>query len=124
MIGASAINESAAAPRALERSTQSRGRLGAIQVHLQGLEARILDRKSSIAITLVSTLHLDANLRFLALAGLVSWVRVNTDEVVALIVWWSLVREDVSPHEMTHDEKLGAGRDDGESEEWLCVAHE
>ena len=54
-----------------------------------------------------------------------SWVGVNADQVVAFIVWWSLVGKDVPPHEVTHDEKLRPCGDHGQSEEFsFLLAHD
>jgi hypothetical protein len=52
---------------------------------------------------LISALHLYPDL-FRAL----SWIRVNADEVISLVVWRRLVREDVPAHQVPDDEVLRA----------------
>ena len=49
-----------------------------------------------------------------------SWVGVNADQAVAIIVWWGLVGKDVPPHEVAHDEKLRPCGDNRKAEEFFC----
>jgi hypothetical protein len=49
-------------------------------------------------------------------------VRVDADKVVAFIIRWRLVSENISSHQVAHDEKLSTERDDRKAES-VFVAH-
>lgn len=76
-------------------------------------EAAFFDGESPIAVSGVTALHLYAYLRQLSRGGTVAWIRVDADEVIAFVIWRSLVREDVASHQMPHHEDLGSLRNNG-----------
>lgn len=69
-------------------------------------EADVFHGECTIAIALISTLYLNPDLSLLAISGLMSWIRVDANQVVAFVIWWGFVGQDVSSHEMAHDEEI------------------
>src|ERR1039457_4232640 len=58
--------------------------------------------KPSVTVSGISTFHLNTNLSAFTVCGLVSGIWMNANQVVAFIVWWSFVSENVSTHQISH----------------------
>src|SRR5206468_3658856 len=86
---------------------------------VEGFEAGLFDRKSSVAIGGVSALHLNSHLRKLVFVWPMAGVGMNADQVVALVVLRGRVGEDDSAHEVAHDEVLRSCGDNWKSKELL-----
>ena len=56
--------------------------------------------KSTIAVACVSTFDLDSDLRNLARAWRMPRIRMDTNQIVAFVVWGSFVGQDVSAHQI------------------------
>lgn len=76
---------------------------------IEGIQCFFLNWKATIAIGRISALHLNAHLRPLIFFLFVSWLWVDANEVVTLIALRRLVSQNISPHEVSHDEILCAG---------------
>lgn len=76
---------------------------------VKGFKAGFFDGKPSVAIGGVPTLYLNSDLRQLVIGWPMAWIRMDADQIVALVVCWSLVGKDIPTHEVTHDEELGTG---------------
>ena len=74
---------------------------------VEGIETRFLDWKPTVAVASVSTFDLDPDLSNLARAGLMPRIGMDTNQIVAFVVWGGFVRQDVSAHEVPHDQILG-----------------
>lgn len=84
---------------------------------VEGCEGARLYRKGTIAVRLIATLDLNAH----GLDG-AARVRVDADQVVAFVIRWRLVSENISSHQVADDEKLSTERDDRKAES-IFVAH-
>ena len=79
------------------------------------IETRFLDWKPTVAVASVSTFDLDPDLSNLARAGLMPRIGMDTNQIVAFVVGRCFVCQDVSAHEIPHDQILGACRNDRQS---------
>src|SRR5438067_4016324 len=79
---------------------------------IEGVDGACLHGKSAAVICSQAALHLHTDL-----SRNPTWIGMNADEIVALVIRRRLVRKDVAPHEIAHDEMLCAQRHDGESRE-------
>jgi hypothetical protein len=79
------------------------------------IETRFLDGKPTVAVASVSTFDLDPDLSNLARAGLMPRIGMDTNQIVAFVVGRCFVCQDVSAHEIPHDQILGACRNDRQS---------
>src|SRR5712692_9371541 len=84
---------------------------------VEGTEGFLLDRKRAIAVRLIATLdlHTDRTCRLLR-------IRMNTNQVVTLVVWRRFVRKNVPAHQLADHQVFCAERDDWESE-GILIAH-
>jgi hypothetical protein len=79
------------------------------------IETRFLDWKPTVAVASVSTFDLDPDLSNLTRAGLMPRIGMDTNQIVAFVVGRCFVCQDVSAHEIPHDQILGACRNDRQS---------
>jgi hypothetical protein len=70
---------------------------------VKGIKTPSLDRKTAIAIGGITTLDLNAYL-----SGRSARLGAYTNQVLALVVRWRLVRKDAPAHQVPDDEVLGA----------------
>lgn len=84
---------------------------------VEGVEAFFLDREPTVAVGGIAAFDLHSDLGKLSRSRSVSGIGVDADEVVTLVVGRGLVGQNVPPHEVTHNQMFGTGRDNGETEE-------
>ena len=70
------------------------------------IKAFLLHREASIAICCLATLDLHSDLRFILCSGLMPWIRMDTDQVIPFVSRWSFIRQDVTPHQVSHHQVL------------------
>ena len=71
------------------------------------IETRFLDWKPTVAVASVSTFDLDPDLSNLTRGGLMPRIGMDTNQIVAFVVGRCFVCQDVSAHEVPHDQILG-----------------
>jgi hypothetical protein len=84
---------------------------------VEGIQARPLDRKATVATRGVQAFQLDSDLGQFVKLWVVPRFGVDANKVVALVVRRGLVSQDVPPLQVAHDEELRTGRDDRKAEE-------
>src|SRR5262245_37732161 len=79
--------------------------------------------EASVTIGGIATLNLYTDPKDFILPWLVSRIRVNADEIITLVIRRGLVRQDVPTHQVAHDQVLGTGGHDRQTQELLFGHH-